>query len=160
MAMTAWSEKVLSKAICLSVKGRTSIRHQNAFVLIETPSRINGVARTVRTPHFNPCPVLASGNSASRRCDVVNMDRLSIKHRAITHPSAHERPLVPYTFRRDRPKLRNNADVTAVYTPDKHVFCAANTRGILSDGVQHRLDISRRAGNDAQYFTRGGLLLQ
>src|SRR5262249_5791665 len=30
----------------------------------------------------------------------------------------------------------------------------------LRDRIEHRLDIRRRAGNDAQYLRRGGLLLQ
>ena len=36
----------------------------------------------------------------------------------------------------------------------------AHLRGIFRDRIQHRLDIRRRAGDHAQDFTRGGLLLQ
>ncbi len=33
-------------------------------------------------------------------------------------------------------------------------------RGIFGDRIEHRLDIRRRAGNDAQDFTRRRLLFQ
>ena len=36
----------------------------------------------------------------------------------------------------------------------------ANARRILSNDIQHRLNIRRRASNDAQDFTRRRLLLQ
>ena len=48
MAMTAWSAKVFTSSICLSVKGRTSVR-----LIMKTPmtaaSRSMGTARIVRT---------------------------------------------------------------------------------------------------------------
>ena len=43
---------------------------------------------------------------------------------------------------------------------DARVVRPANTRRILRDHVQHWLDIRRRAGDYAQDFTRGSLLLQ
>ncbi len=49
MAITAWSAKVLRRAICFSVKGRTSVR-RIMIVPIGTPSRSNGVASMVRVP--------------------------------------------------------------------------------------------------------------
>ncbi len=43
---------------------------------------------------------------------------------------------------------------------DHSIDCAANPRGALGDRIQHRLDVRRRAGDDAQDLTRCGLLLQ
>ena len=40
------------------------------------------------------------------------------------------------------------------------IVCITQPRGILRDHIQHRLDIGRRAGDDAQDFTRRRLLLQ
>ena len=37
---------------------------------------------------------------------------------------------------------------------------AAQPRGVLRHGVQHRLEIGRRAGDDPQHLAGGGLLLQ
>ena len=62
MAITAWSAKVLRSAICLSVKGRTSVRRIK-MAPIATPSRSKGATNIVRRPtacvNFQP-----SGNSA------------------------------------------------------------------------------------------------
>ena len=49
MAMTAWSAKVLSSAICLSVEG-LNFRAANINNPIGTSLRSSGVARTVRLP--------------------------------------------------------------------------------------------------------------
>ena len=40
------------------------------------------------------------------------------------------------------------------------VICLTQPRGILCHHIQHRLNIRRRTGDDAQDFTRRGLLLQ
>ena len=47
MAMTAWAAKVSSSAICLSVKGRTSVR-ETSNTPTEAPSRSSGAARAVQ----------------------------------------------------------------------------------------------------------------
>ena len=40
------------------------------------------------------------------------------------------------------------------------IGCATNTSSVLSNYIQHRLDIRRRAGDDAQNLARRCLLLQ
>src|SRR5262245_36881139 len=40
------------------------------------------------------------------------------------------------------------------------IACAANTSSVLSNYIQYRLDLARRAGDDAHDFTRRSLLLQ
>ena len=47
IAITAWSAKVVTSSICLSVNGRTSVR-VSARTPIGTPSRSIGTPRTVR----------------------------------------------------------------------------------------------------------------
>ena len=49
MAITAWSAKVLRSAICLSVKGRTSVRRMR-IAPIGRPSRSSGAPSTDRVP--------------------------------------------------------------------------------------------------------------
>ena len=49
MAITAWSAKVLSRAICFSEKGRTWVRRK-WMTPRATPSRISGTARIVLAP--------------------------------------------------------------------------------------------------------------
>ena len=43
---------------------------------------------------------------------------------------------------------------------DQSIACVAKPRSMLRDHVQYRLNICRRTGNDAQDFTRSGLLFQ
>ena len=59
MAMTAWLAKVLSNLICLSEKGRTSIRLM-LIAPIAVPSLSIGSLRNVRSPRRKPS---LSGNS-------------------------------------------------------------------------------------------------
>ena len=42
----------------------------------------------------------------------------------------------------------------------RSIRCVAQPRGILRNHIEHRLDIRRRAGDDAENFTRRRLLLQ
>ena len=57
-------------------------------------------------------------------------------------------------MRRDQPKI------IAVSTPNRRITRITQTRGIFSHHIQHRLNIRRRASDDAQDFTRRRLLLQ
>ena len=62
IAITAWSAKVCSNAICLSLNGCTSVR-RSAITPIHSPSRSNGTHKMLRKPsrcEFS-CP---SGNSS------------------------------------------------------------------------------------------------
>ena len=58
IAITAWSAKVVTSSICLSVNGRTSER-DNASTPIGAPSRSKGTPRIVR----KPASLRASGQS-------------------------------------------------------------------------------------------------
>ena len=49
IAMTAWSAKVVTSSICLSVKGRT-LRREMAMTPTGTPSRSSGTPSIVRKP--------------------------------------------------------------------------------------------------------------
>ena len=55
---------------------------------------------------------------------------------------------------------RNHSQHVTVNLHDVSIGCSAKTRGILRDNIQYRLDIRRRAGDDAQNFARRGLLFQ
>ena len=73
MAITAWSAKVLTSSICLSVNGRTSLRNIDAP--IGTPSRSSGIPSPVRKPNLGWLP-------ASRfwiRQQIVQMDYFALK---------------------------------------------------------------------------------
>src|SRR6516225_5215475 len=57
-------------------------------------------------------------------------------------------------MRRDKPIL------ITLSTPNGRITCITQTCGVLSYYVQHRLNVSRRAGDDTQYVARSSLLLQ
>ena len=58
------------------------------------------------------------------------------------------------------PILRTLFEGVAIDTIDRSISRITQPRGILRDHIQHRLDIRRRAGDDAQNLARRGLLLQ
>ena len=64
MAITAWSAKVLRRAICLSVKGSTVVRRMR-IAPIATPSRTSGTASWVRSPNRSTPAWRISGNSVA-----------------------------------------------------------------------------------------------
>ena len=78
MAMTAWSANVSISAISRSENGRTS---QRAVVIapIGTPSRSNGVARTVRWPTICCNRRLVWKLRLDGDCEIVDVDGLAIE---------------------------------------------------------------------------------
>ena len=81
MAMTAWSAKVLRSAICLSVKGLTSVR-RITIAPIGICLRNNGVGK------YGPSPSLHSSSPGLRRkfldlcLEIGYVDRLTINDRS------------------------------------------------------------------------------
>src|SRR5262249_50990865 len=61
---------------------------------------------------------------------------------------------------RDRSKVRRESSHLAVNTPNYGIIGFTNPRGAFYDGIKHRFDIRRRAGDHAQDLTRSRLLLQ
>ena len=56
--------------------------------------------------------------------------------------------------------MRDQLERIAFDESDDRIVRIADARGVLGNGVQHRLKIRRRAGDDTQDLTRRGLLLQ
>src|SRR5262245_56356316 len=56
--------------------------------------------------------------------------------------------------------LRRPYQIIAVYSVNNRVVRPRNSRGVFGDSVQHRLNIRRRAGDDAQNLPRRSLLLE
>src|SRR5215475_9425500 len=57
--------------------------------------------------------------------------------------------------------MRCNVPISVAFNAtNRRVGRATKPRRIFRHGVEHRLDVCRRAGDDAQDFTRGSLLLQ
>ena len=56
--------------------------------------------------------------------------------------------------------VRRQSEHVSFGKSDRSIIRVAHTRSVLRNRIQHRLNIRRRAGDDAQDFTRRGLLLQ
>ena len=156
--MTAWSAKVLRSAICLSEKGRTSVRRM-CNRPIATPlakQRCNeigpdrGFAESSRPPETrfgvsgeidHECGWFL-GRSMLAQEDERRRDRSS---------PAGDLGIDPY---------RLQVQDIAVDTKTRASVASHSSRSILRDHIQHRLNIGRRAGNDTQNFARRSLLLQ
>ena len=151
IAMTAWSAKVLSRLICFSVKGRTSVR-RITIAPIATPSRINGVPSTVRVPSV----ALDAATSETRfqlrppyRERESSVDRLLPGHR-FTVDQAFFAEIVAVG------DMAHSVATRRMTITVDQVNGSASVRrkpcGALRNHIQHRLNIRRRAGDDTQGF--------
>jgi hypothetical protein len=87
----------------------------------------------------------------------MNMNRLPINYRTPNWRVAID------TIRlrnRYRPVLCDLFKSFSVDAADHSILRVAQSGGILRDDVQHRLDVRRRAGDDAKNLTGRSLLLQ
>src|SRR5438094_7386830 len=89
--------------------------------------------------------------------EVMNMKSFSVNKY-----SAKWRATADRSFRtcRNASVICHKPQDIAVETKNLSVGCFTEPRSILCDDIQHGLNICGRAGDDAQNFTRGGLLFQ
>ena len=89
----------------------------------------------------------------------MDVNRISVDHSSAWNPTADQRSkFIARREDRDGPVRGRQSVPIAFSTPNRCVGCIAQPRSILRDHIQHRLNIRRRAGNDAQDFTRSSLL--
>src|SRR5215470_19116977 len=62
--------------------------------------------------------------------------------------------------RGDRAVVSDEAEFIGIESIDLGVRCLAEATSALRNGIEYRLDVSRRRGDDAQDFGCGGLLLE
>src|SRR5919108_2559862 len=95
------------------------------------------------------------------RLEVVDVNRLPIDYGSTTH-----RATVQWCLKTDWASRRSSipSNFTELISVREHkhtrIRCSTDSGRILSDGVQHRLDISGRAGNHAENLARSGLLFE
>ena len=103
----------------------------------------------------------ASSIIRSNREEVMNMDRFTVDKRTTNYIIAIHGEVGADGASLDRAIFR---DLSKRTTFDLHgnrcISRSTNSGRIFRHSIQHRLDIRRRAGDDAQDFTRRGLLLQ
>src|SRR5262245_25976230 len=89
------------------------------------------------------------------------MDRSTFDHRSPSHGGMADRKRVADHERDGEwPMCGYQAEHIAVDSKDERIIRAAHSCRILRDGVQYRLDVGRRAADDAQNLARGRLLLE
>src|SRR5687767_11491190 len=91
---------------------------------------------------------------------IVNVDRSSVDHGATIHRSTADKKTLFTGRPENRPIMCGSVKHVSVNAEDHSIVCATHMGSVLRDYVQHRLDIRRRAGDDAQDFTRRGLLFE
>ena len=157
MAMTAWSAKVFTSSICLSVKGRTSTLC-NVITPMTVASRSMGTARTVRTsaPSLRPSGTrdrpwrrgcgrrgARGGRGPSRLsigpvgCRLQDLDGLGGLPVGRGHRDRGRHPAI------DGPSV-------GVAEPGR----------ALEEALQHGLEVERRAADDLQDLAGRGLLFE
>ncbi|CAM5181765.1 hypothetical protein BTHI11S_02076 [Bosea thiooxidans] len=155
MAMTAWSAKVCSRAICFGVNGRTSVR------------------RTTDAPCFRPRaaaePRVWSGAPSGRHLvairervrflgEIVHMHRHAIEDCPSCRPVPIHGPSIQIGG--DRPVMGLEDEVAAVAQENDGVIGFAELAGALRDRLQDRNDVRGRGGDGPQDLAGGDLLLQ
>src|SRR4030095_14613011 len=93
--------------------------------------------------------------------DIMDVDRLAVGNGSAMHyPTAGWYLLPPRNSQRNRPIMGYQPQGVTIKAVDYSIRCLTQPRGAFSNSIEHRLDISRRAGDDPQYFARRCLLLQ
>src|SRR6266540_6189114 len=152
MAITACEAKVSSSATCLSVKGLTSVRRM-LIRPMAVPSRSSGVTRKVRIPG----PIFTVREPLCFRLKVWNVDRPALEQSLVAN-RAPSQASPPWSTGWYRSEVRRQDHLIAFEKANSCIIGPAHPCRALRNRIQHRLNVRRRAGNDTQDFTRGGLL--
>ena len=107
-------------------------------------------------------PVQGNLNIRKLRCperQVLNVDQFIVDDRPARNRTSGNRQFARHK-KRDRSLMGHQTKNVALHNSNRRVVRTAQPGGAIRDGVQHRLDIRRRTGNDAKNFTRRSLLLQ
>ena len=94
--------------------------------------------------------------------EVAKMDRLPIHNGPAGHRTAVDGDglVAPGRKNRDRAVSRHCAERATIRAKDDGVLGVAESRGVLRNGVQHRLEVRRRTADNPEDLAGGGLLLQ
>src|SRR5215813_15053254 len=91
---------------------------------------------------------------------IVYVNRPSVDNSATSNQSTADSRTLFTACPENRPKMGGPVETVTINAEDDSIRCATNTRGVLGNCIQYRLNIRRRAGNDSQDFARRSLLLQ
>ena len=163
IAITAWSAKVVTSSICLSVNGSTFARRKPRTPM-SFPSRSSGTPSTVRVPFSKPAR-LQEGSSGSATTSGIWTDLPSSTTRPTIDAAIRLRLDDSSYVRRDFGRKAVAGDVTVELHPRASLMAARvrlaqSCAGRLDQRIEHRLQIEGRAADDLEHVGGGGLLLQ
>ncbi len=92
--------------------------------------------------------------------NVNNLPRVGDTPERKLRARVNDRFTTPLFDMRRRSMQRDGPKPPALAKPHDAEFCLADARGILQHCLEHRLQLTRRTGDDAQHLGRRGLLLQ
>ena len=110
----------------------------------------------------NTLPVQGNLNIRELGCperQVLNVDQFIVHERPACNRTSGNRQFARHK-KRDRSFMDHQTKNVALHNSNRRVVRTAQSGGAIRDGVQHRLDIRRRTGDDAKNLARGSLLLQ
>src|SRR5262249_47032571 len=139
IAMTAWAANVVTRSICLSVKGGT-VRRISTSTPIEIPSRNRGTPRIVCGTR------LAHGRNIVIRLglDIENLDGLTSERHTAGDTSRTALKLESQHLRVDigRKTVARCVPVDRIFqADDRHHMCFAKSCGGFDQRVEHGLQV-------------------
>src|SRR5262249_5019817 len=88
--------------------------------------------------------------------EISNVDSPALEHRtAIDRPAGQRGGRLDWRW----PVVCDEEEPVAVHPEYRGVKCPAKSGGALGHGIEHRLEVGRRARADGDDFSSGGLLL-
>ena len=90
----------------------------------------------------------------------MNMNRLPVDDRSRGRMARGNEPPLLQTTRRHRPKGCHGSKGITLDTLDLSISCVTEPRRVFGNHIEHRLNIGRRAGDDAKNLARRRLLFQ
>ena len=156
IAITAWSAKVCSRAICLSLKGWTSLTteadHSNAFVLAQQRNTQDRAMALIARSFLRPPETRYPRRTACRAHAPVSLSMTA-------HPAVQLRLMGHLSLpARYRPMMRTWLKVVTDLETHDRVIGAAKFAGALDNGLEHRSNIGRRGCDHAEDVAAAGLV--
>jgi len=88
----------------------------------------------------------------------MDVNRLPIHHHSTGDRLTVHRARSIACVSGQRSVVGHASDLMTVITINQSILCLAYARGVLGHGIENRLEVGRRAGDDAQNFARRSLL--
>src|SRR5215831_11527235 len=92
--------------------------------------------------------------------EITDMNRLPLDYSSAHNIASARHNWIFHSAWRNSPIMGYKPNQVTIKAADNSIVCLTQPCSTLRNYIQNWLHVSRRAGNDAQDLTRGGLLLQ